>query len=388
MPYGLPELKQPDFVGSYAKGSDWREGKDARRAERDERARKQPIIEQLEKLSISKGEQAVKLGERSITLKDMAIKAQEEKKAEKDRKDELDDISKAATWVSKQPKESRSAAFKQVTDFYGSQGHDVSMFEGRDDLVPFLADINKPGGVEKFGRVFQGVDKGGDPAFYQASQTGGLKQVEGARPLSLEEKATGAGLKTGAQEGAKTKELVRREDVLKSSQVKLQKAQLDVLEKEWKQNQAVAKNEASTIEAQDSISLAEGLLSGDLESIYGVEEQLVWDRMRSQDSIDMMAKRDRLVALFELAAAGKMKGQGQVSEGERKILKDSATVLSNRKISADAAKAEIERGLVSLRASVKGLKAPVSSVDQQALEWANQNPNDPRSKLIREKAGQ
>lgn len=349
MPYGLPELKTPDLVGDYARGSAWKEAK-------DERSRKQPIIEQLEKLNIRKGEQAIKAGERNITLKDMAIAGQKEKQQQS----ELDDLSAAANWVQQQPEENRGAAFKQVTDFYGGQGHDVSMFEGRDDLLPFLSGINKPGGVEKFGRVFQGVGEGGKPAFYQASQTGDIKQVEGARPLSLEEKAAGAGLKTGAQEEAKTSALVKREKQLELSQVKLQKARLEVLEKEWKQNQATAKNDASTIEAQDSIALAEGLLAGNLESIYGVEEQFVWDKMRSQDSVDMMANRDRLVALFELAAAGKMKGQGQVSEGERKILKDSATVLSNRKISPAAAKAEIERGLVSLRASVKGLSPPTT----------------------------
>ena len=44
MPYGLPELKTPDIVGKYAQGAAWKEAK-------DERARKQPIIEQLEKLN-------------------------------------------------------------------------------------------------------------------------------------------------------------------------------------------------------------------------------------------------------------------------------------------------------------------------------------------------
>ena len=125
MPYGLPKLETRDIVGDYARGSAWKEAK-------EERERKQPIIEQLEKLNIRKGEQAVAAGERNITLKDMAIGAQKDKEQQA----ELDDLSQAAKWVENQPEEKRSAAFKQVTDFYGSQGHDVSMFEGREDLIP------------------------------------------------------------------------------------------------------------------------------------------------------------------------------------------------------------------------------------------------------------
>lgn len=192
MPYGLPELKTPDIAGAYAQGSAWKEAK-------DERARKQPIIEQLEKLNIRKGEQAIAAGERNITLKDMAIANQKEK----EQQSELDDLSAAANWVQQQPEENRGAAFKQVTDFYGSQGHDVSMFEGRDDLIPFLAGINKPGGVEKFGRAFEGVGEDGVPGFYQTSQSGKMRRAEGARPLTFKEKATGAGLKAAAQDKAK-----------------------------------------------------------------------------------------------------------------------------------------------------------------------------------------
>jgi len=127
MPYGLPELKTPDLVGDYARGSAWKEAK-------DERARKQPIIEQLEKLNIRKGEQAIAAGERNITLKDMAIASQKEKKESED----MADFGRAAAW-SKTPEQ-----WEQSLDLFEGEGKDVSRFRGRFDLAPAVGALNNP----------------------------------------------------------------------------------------------------------------------------------------------------------------------------------------------------------------------------------------------------
>jgi len=60
--------------------------------------------------------------------------------------------------------------------------------------------------------------------------------------------------------------------------------------------------------------------------------------------------------LFQLAQAGKLKGQGQVSDGERKILREASTALSNPNISPDLAKDEISRAIQSIERTmgVKG----------------------------------
>ena len=65
------------------------------------------------------------------------------------------------------------------------------------------------------------------------------------------------------------------------------------------------------------------------------------------------------MASLELAAAGKMKGQGQLSDGERKILKEGATILSNQDISPEAARAEVNRILPTYQKAVnsQGLQA-------------------------------
>lgn len=127
MPYGLPELKTPNLVGAYAQGAAWKEAK-------DERARKQPIIEQLEKLNVRKGELAIEAGERNVTLKDMAIASQKEKKESED----MADFGRAAAW-SKTPEQ-----WEQSLDLFEGEGKDVSRFRGRFDLAPAVGALNNP----------------------------------------------------------------------------------------------------------------------------------------------------------------------------------------------------------------------------------------------------
>ena len=60
------------------------------------------------------------------------------------------------------------------------------------------------------------------------------------------------------------------------------------------------------------------------------------------------ANVDRLRALVSLENAEKLKGQGQITEQERKLLADAATILSNKWISPEQAMQELERLSVNL----------------------------------------
>lgn len=60
------------------------------------------------------------------------------------------------------------------------------------------------------------------------------------------------------------------------------------------------------------------------------------------DSNDLMAAIDSIKAKMQLADAGKLKGQGQISEGERAILRDAATKLRYN-MSEEAFRSELSR---------------------------------------------
>lgn len=105
------------------------------------------------------------------------------------------------------------------------------------------------------------------------------------------------------------------------------------------------KQEGQLGKLEDADRIYQALSAADLGAIYGRGESLYPTLMRNQAGIDLMAQRDQMVGMLELAAAGEMKGQGQITEPERKILKDSATTLAKPDISPELARASIDRAM-------------------------------------------
>lgn len=93
---------------------------------------------------------------------------------------------------------------------------------------------------------------------------------------------------------------------------------------------------------EDADRVYKDLAGADLDKIYGRGESLYPDFFRSQEGIDMQAKRDQLVGMLQLGARGELKGQGQITEGEQKILSNSVTILANPNISPEAARSAID----------------------------------------------
>lgn len=106
---------------------------------------------------------------------------------------------------------------------------------------------------------------------------------------------------------------------------------------------AEAKGVMSVIDELTGFGLDEGEEAFDLDVIYGKHEGFMPNVLRSQEGIDAMAKRDRIVDSLNLMAAGKLKGQGQITENERAMLARAATTLSNHEISPEMAKDELIR---------------------------------------------
>lgn len=119
------------------------------------------------------------------------------------------------------------------------------------------------------------------------------------------------------------------------------------------------KQEGQLGKIEDADRIYKVLSGADLGAIYGKGESLYPSLMRSQTGIDLMAQRDQLVGMLELAAAGEMKGQGQITESERKILKDSATALNNPDISPELARIYLDQAMkVLYRNAGKQFRAP------------------------------
>ena len=93
-------------------------------------------------------------------------------------------------------------------------------------------------------------------------------------------------------------------------------------------------------EAQQALMSIDKLIKSDLDSFYGKGEKYYPDIGRKQENLDLMAENDRIVNLLKLASAGKLKGQGTITDPERQMLAQAATTLSNKDISGDAARQE------------------------------------------------
>jgi len=111
----------------------------------------------------------------------------------------------------------------------------------------------------------------------------------------------------------------------------------------------IVKQQGQLNKVEDAMGIYESLNTSDLYKIYGKGESMYPDLLRSQEGINMLAQRDQLVGMLELAAAGELKGQGSVSDSERKTLKDAATLLRNPDISPELAKEHLEKAINTIR---------------------------------------
>ena len=119
--------------------------------------------------------------------------------------------------------------------------------------------------------------------------------------------------------------------------------QLDTPKEKRKERDAQEKDLAQVAEARDNLSVIDELIGSDLGLIYGRFESFVPGQLRSQKGQNLLANRDRLASQLELAAAGKLKGQGQITENERQVLREAVSALKNSDISPEKALEELTR---------------------------------------------
>lgn len=125
------------------------------------------------------------------------------------------------------------------------------------------------------------------------------------------------------------------------------------------------------------------LKQADLDKIYGYGERWYPEFLRSQTGIDLLAQRDQLVSMLQLASAGELKGQGTVTDSERTMLANAATQLNNPTISPEMAKVYLDEAMQVLYRNAGKEFQPENKAPQTPEEWLEQNPDDPRAAKIR-----
>jgi hypothetical protein len=211
-----------------------------------------------------------------------------------------------------------------------------------DDRTQFLmsrvAEIESRGGDPRDTQELLSLDPEGQERALQgvvqiAQQAGALQAPKVTKPVETAEEAA-------RRAGLKETELLKVRAA--TPEAKAERAR-EEKQRTRDETERVKKEEAIQIEARGAVDLITDLSGSDLDLIFGREEQFKPQRARSQAGLDLQAKRKRIVSLLELGAAGKLKGQGQITEAERRILSDSVGLISNELVSPELAEQEFER---------------------------------------------
>lgn len=94
---------------------------------------------------------------------------------------------------------------------------------------------------------------------------------------------------------------------------------------------------------QEITSAISDLLGQDLSQIFGWGSVNPLNQLPASQAQNVKAKLERLKGLVSLENANKLKGQGQITESERTMLANAATILNNPRISPEQAVTELNR---------------------------------------------
>ena len=116
------------------------------------------------------------------------------------------------------------------------------------------------------------------------------------------------------------------------------------IKNEQQRNEVIAAKNSRRAEADSAVEQVSSLLTGDrFSSAFGKVVTNTPDIAKSQKSIDAIADINQIKGLLTLESRQKLKGQGTISDGEQKILAESATVLNNPLISDERARRELRK---------------------------------------------
>lgn len=191
-----------------------------------------------------------------------------------------------------------------------------------------------------------------DPSTGQV--VGAVAAVDGSntKPVGLLSVAGGYGLtatervgQLAAESGAKKQ---AEQNVIRDTQPGIESAITDARTKAKLDAERSIKQQGQMTKLADADRLYQSLSGADLDLIYGRGEQWYPEFFRSQKGIDLMAQRDQLVGMLNLAARGQLAGQGAVSDTEAKSILQAATTLASPNISPQEAKVALDAAMNSI----------------------------------------
>ncbi len=382
----------PDFAGAYRSGVEW--GQD-----QAERKRRQPMVEQLEQLTLEKTKQG-------ISLQDFALK----EKQRKQQRDDIADISKMAGWVMSQPPEQRVAAWNQAIDFRVSEGDtEAENYRNQwsDQFGDMLANMN-PDDVMAAKYTTPLIENVGtmDKPDYRAvqySQTGERLVHEGSTPLTPYEKSLGRSMGGVVGKSKGTEKVLESGDPFVTAKVEEQQAKTEI------QKDKATEASKGKIRAYKGLKnqVGDGLRlikdirkhpgftgaigAKDWSSGFGAFQNPIagTDAAGAASLVETLASKNFLTGIKDFKDAG---GGGSLSDAEGQKLGAALTNLSTAQSEADFLYAldEVER---ILERQMRQAEVPEGYQDEDVVSekdklmiWLEANPDHPKRKAVIEKA--
>jgi len=138
----------------------------------------------------------------------------------------------------------------------------------------------------------------------------------------------------------------------------------------------ITKQQGQMSKIGDASRIYKSLGDSDLEMIYGKGEKWYPEVLRSQKGVDMIAQRDQLIGMLNLAARGELAGQGSITESEGATVIAAATTLGNPNISPKEAREALDLAM----SKIYGGAGEKFSPDKQSQGGSNIAPNIHTSK--------
>jgi hypothetical protein len=151
-----------------------------------------------------------------------------------------------------------------------------------------------------------------------------------------------------AKSDVKVNEALRIEQETQAGKQAIESSRLNIdetkINNEQKKQDAINSKNSRRQEADSAVAQITSLLTGDrFSSAFGRVVTNTPDIAKSKKSIDAIADINQIKGLLTLESRQKLKGQGTISDGEQKILAESATVLNNPLISDERARKELRK---------------------------------------------
>jgi hypothetical protein len=215
-----------------------------------------------------------------------------------------------------------------------------------------------------------------DPSSLQRYESQQVVDIGGVRTLVDRTTGTRTPLTTAAevsgnQATIKTAVTQAEQNVKGATEPKIQAEVAKARQLAVDEAKKLTKQQGQLSKIDDANRIYKSLGDSDLDLIYGSGEKWYPEVLRSQKGIDLMAQRDQLVGMLNLAARGELQGQGSITEGEGAAVLAAATTLGNPNVSPAEARQALDSAMERIYGGAgKEFTAPQKSTETAAQRLA------------------